>query len=109
MRSDYRLKQLYRKFNKQWFGGKMRDDVIVRWATGPADLKRECQAKKLLACADDKTIILNPWMKKSGNLTRFTLLHEMVHAKLPQGVHHGPRFQREMHRLARAGAFEKYW
>jgi hypothetical protein len=38
-----------------------------------------------------------------------TLLHEMVHASLPWRVNHGPKFQAEMLRLAKAGAFKEYW
>jgi len=41
------------------------------------------------------------------------VLHEMAHVSVilsdtPRGVH-GKNFQREMKRLAAAGAFEKYW
>lgn len=41
-----------------------------------------------------------------------TLLHEMCHVAVgaKQDLHdHGPRFQREMRRLARLGAFEGIW
>jgi len=50
---------------------------------------------------------------KGMNQTRFTLLHEMAHIaveiryKRPMG--HGPVWQREMQRLARAGAFANWW
>ena len=40
-------------------------------------------------------------------IVRHTLLHEMAHAS---GVYnHGPRFDREMLRLAKAGAFNGIW
>jgi predicted metal-dependent hydrolase len=107
MRSDYRLKKQYRAYNQKYFGGKL-PDVWVRWAEDNDDLKSECQAKKLLACADGHGIIFNPWMKGKRNLQRFTLLHEMVHVKYPEH-YHGPRFQKEMMRLAKLGAFAKLW
>ena len=42
---------------------------------------------------------------------RQTLLHEMAHAAVNrrQGYGHGVRFQKEMLRLAKAGAFKGIW
>lgn len=109
MRSDPRLKRIFNEYNRKWFGGKLPGSTVVRWARSKKDLKFECESKTVLACADNETIVMSPWMKGSTNLCRFTMLHEMVHVKLPPIAGHGPRFQKEMHRLARAGAFAKLW
>lgn len=37
------------------------------------------------------------------------LLHEMAHLNLGWGVNHGRKFQKEMLRLAKAGAFKGVW
>jgi hypothetical protein len=56
-------------------------------------------------------IVIIPQLKKFGRNARMTLLHECVHVKLrnKKGDLHGPAFQREMLRLARAGAFKDLW
>jgi hypothetical protein len=43
------------------------------------------------------------------HLTRSVLLHEMVHVSLPLKILHGARFEKEMFRLAKAGAFKGLW
>jgi hypothetical protein len=62
-----------------------------------------------MAYALTDRIVVQPWLKRSGKFTLFALLHEMVHLKLySQGLDagHGPRFNRELRRLYRAGAFD---
>ena len=63
-------------------------------------------------------ILINPLLRrlKMWRYIEATLLHEMVHAILwyrgerPAAFNgHGKKFQREMQRLARMGAFNRLW
>jgi Zn-dependent peptidase ImmA (M78 family) len=57
----------------------------------------------------DNEIAINTWLRDWPTLWRWTLLHEMVHLFLPDHADHGEKFQKEMLRLARAGAFRNLW
>ena len=54
-------------------------------------------------------IRINKDLKKWSKIAEHTLIHEMVHLSLPPKVFHGPRFEKEMLRLAKAGAFKGVW
>ena len=54
------------------------------------------------------TIALNPKFKEWSKVVKITILHEMVHVKLRGLGGHGPRFQKELHRLVKAGAFNQW-
>lgn len=57
-------------------------------------------------------IILNRYYVRFNSLTIFTLLHEMAHIALyekDRRTEHGPRWQSEMLRLAKQGAFRELW
>ena len=43
------------------------------------------------------------------SVAMMTLLHEMCHLAVPKRIWHGPKFQKEMLRLAKAGAFKELW
>jgi hypothetical protein len=62
-----------------------------------------CGGPHVLAVADDLSV----------SETRITLLHEMAHLKVdlsfPRARGHGKHWQAEMKRLARIGAFERWW
>ena len=67
---------------------------------------------------DSAAIFINPLLRrvKAWRYIESTLLHEMVHTQLwhrgerPAAFNgHGKKFQKEMHRLTRAGAFEQLW
>ena len=97
--------QLFRTFNRKYFNNRLPNppDTVVRFAKITGALK-DCIGYQL---GDE--IVLNNRFRDCQNIWVFTLFHEMVHMSLPPSVHHGPRFQREMRRLARIGAFEKIW
>lgn len=59
-------------------------------------------------CGEDE-IAISTDLKKGTKLWKFTLLHEMCHLKHGVTAGHGPKFEAEMLRLARAGAFEGLW
>lgn len=54
------------------------------------------------------TIALNPKFKEWSKVVKITILHEMIHVKLNGRGGHGPRFQKELRRLVKAGAFNQW-
>lgn len=94
------LQRWYRLYNNKYFSGKL-PPAKVKFA------KMEWMGETYCVLGE---IYINKALKRwpSGGV-RFTLLHEMVHLSLPPIVMHGPRFQKEMLRLAKAGAFEGVW
>lgn len=94
------LQRWYRRYNKEYFGGKL-PPARVRFA------KIAWMGEAYLGSGE---IYINVLLKKwERGGARFTLLHEMAHLSLPASVDHGPRFQKEMLRLAKAGAFNGVW
>lgn len=80
--------------------------------------KTEKEAKAALRSGEFATngkvqhvIRLAKFTKKQDRQWMFTLLHEMCHVRLRNeaGDYHGHKFQREMKRLANAGAFNGLW
>lgn len=108
MRSNPQLHRLYRRLNRKWFSNKLPHDTIVAWE--PRLNRIPIQAQ--LVDEDEPLVILhNPHLRHLTNLVEFNMLHEMAHIATlnKESDDHGPRFQREMMRLARAGAFERIW
>lgn len=93
------LLRYYRRYNRKYFGGEL-SAVVVKFSDIPemgvcySGLEEIYISKKLRS-----------WPKGAKG----TLLHEMVHLKLPYRIMHGPRFDAEMLRLAKAGAFNGVW
>jgi hypothetical protein len=103
-----RLEHLFDYNNRKYFYKKL-PRYRVRWD------RKICRRGWLGEC-DEKTISLAYELKRWGlnRVIKQTLLHEMVHARLLVGdgdgdVGHGRNFQKEMLRLARAGAFKNLW
>ena len=97
-----RLERSYRYYNRRYFGNLLPNppEVRVHWARLQSELGYQLEDE----------IVLNRRYRHCNALWRMTLLHEMVHLKLPpRAPDHGRRFQREMLRLARAGAFRYLW
>ncbi len=97
------LNHWFQHYNKKYFRGKL-PKCQVRF--------RKVEDNDLGQCEMDIKIPLidiNPALGKWRVIVKTTLLHEMVHISLSSRVEHGPRFQREMLRLAKAGAFKGLW
>lgn len=107
MRSNPKLHRLYLQLNRKWFGNKLPKDTICVWSRA---LNREPLQAELDDEAEPLIIRLNSHLRRFDNLTEYNLLHECAHiATLSEADPHGPRWQREMMRLARARAFEHIW
>ena len=95
-----KLEKAFSQYNKKYFQGKLLNPPKskVCWAElGP------------LGVQEGNVIYMNKKYRTTDSIWRPTLLHEMVHMYMPKNVWHGPRFQKEMLRLAKAGAFNGLW
>ena len=89
----------YKTYNRKYFGGKLRA-AKVKFA-GIQGLG--------VTHLEWREIFISKDFKKWRAVALMTLLHEMVHLWLPKKYNHGVRFQKEMLRLAKAGAFRGIW
>ena len=89
------------RYNRKYFGGKL----------PAAKVKFSKLADGLLGemYHGENEIYVTKDLRKWPRSARFTLFHEMAHLKLGAAVNHGPSFEREMLRLAKAGAFKGIW
>ena len=93
------LQDVYRRANRECFKNRLSKDIKVQWGKCGTDMGWTL-GKRL--------IIVNRRLKAWPRAALMVLFHEMVHIRLP-GVGHGDRFQKEMRRLARIGAFRYLW
>lgn len=97
------LRHWYRLYNNRYFNGELPETIDIFFAR-----LRMCKGD----CDIDQGgefIVRIHYRQKHYRTTRFTLLHEMVHVKLNPYGGHGPVFDKEMLRLATAGAFRRLW
>ncbi|HTV07820.1 MAG TPA: SprT-like domain-containing protein [Candidatus Aquilonibacter sp.] len=102
--SDRQLRRWYRDFNRRFFGGCLPSDADVLYA--PVD---GAHGDALVESNGEFTVRINPACAIDWRIVRMTLLHEMAHLKLWPYRAHGERFEKEMQRLACAGAFKGLW
>jgi hypothetical protein len=121
------LAREYRRLNRKHFGGRLPADVDVsfseRMPMGNAETTHPhgILACDPLFCPEDcaaSFIRIDPYIREWDAFVLGSLLHGMVHIKslivkdrrTARGLAaHGPIFQREMKRLARADAFRDIW
>lgn len=99
------LNRKFREWNNQYFNGRIQA-VVLFGDCRP--FMGECEP----AYASDPRlhkIVVSKQYRSSYTISGFTLLHEMCHAYVGTECGHGPRWQRAMLRLARKGAFRRYW
>lgn len=99
------LQFFYRRYNKEYFNNRLPDvdEVTVRYGVINA-IGQQCGFE----------IIINKKFRKYPSICLATLLHEQVHLLLDEDESHntephGRKFQKEMRRLARIGAFDHVW
>jgi SprT-like family len=111
---DPNLLRLYRRFNKKYFKSKL-PLVHISFCQIPMQGKYTvyglASTKYFLSGKGPVEIILDTRLDEVDLI--FTLLHEMVHVYLDlfvsTNLNHGPRFQKEMRRLAKLHAFDGLW
>ena len=94
------LRRLFRQYNRLYFSGKLpRADIRF------AGMDKENYLGFCVFFAGVPEVRINKRIRRWPKMVRMTLLHEMCHVALPRRAEHGPRFQREIARLVRDGAF----
>jgi SprT-like family len=105
MITNAELQRMYHHFNKKWFGNRLPKDMVVAFEKMYPLGCTHCRRGRPL------WIDINFKMRHSRSNSAMTLLHEMVHVEMPRigGGGHGPKFHKRMMKLARQGAFRKWW
>jgi len=107
----------FRIYNKRYFGGRL-PNCKVTWCSPKKKVLGHFWSKDQPVPGTKEFvdrfyfIEISRRLKFSSKLWAFTLLHEMVHLKLrdTEGKSdHGHKFQREMKRLMKLGAFNGLW
>lgn len=98
------LARMYAEFNRKYFGNRLPKDMAVRYA----DLEGKWGRTNIYHDIRPLFIEISWQLRRTQCFSAMTLLHEMVHVKYPR-LNHGPKFHREMKRLAKIGAFNNWW
>lgn len=112
MTSDPALRRAYLKYSDRYFESKLPFGLTVYWEPASGNLGETFEIETLDDTGGEPElgIRIDPVLRFSGKMWRFTLLHEMCHVKMyPDFLSHGKKFQQEMMRLANLGAFKKLW
>jgi SprT-like family len=103
MMTNADVQQMYHEFNRRYFSNKLPKDMVVHFARLPHDfgITYGYRGRPLY-------IELDYRLRRSMSETAMTLLHECVHVEnMKHG--HGPKFHKRMLKLAKQGAFRKWW
>jgi hypothetical protein len=94
------LKREFNRINKKYFGGQL-PDVGVKW-------KRYRNADRgCMGICWPEDIEINAAHKSWKKVWGITLIHEMAHlATVEEKAQHGPKWEKEMKRLFKMGAFQ---
>lgn len=110
MHSDPRLRRIFLRLNRRYFGGRVPRKTRVVWRMpGRGQDMGQDNVGEFQPCIGGRPLILmHPHLarRERAKQLRETLVHEMAHAMTWMGskVAHGTRFQREESRLGRLGA-----
>lgn len=106
--TEKKLLSLYKQYNKKYFDGRLPAEVPIKFvdmsATDHCGLTTMFSEPGLSL----SVIYLDSTFRDHDILNKFSLLHEMVHIKVPL-AEHGQEFDDEMIRLAFRGAFRGIW
>ena len=104
--SNALLRQWYLHLNKKHFGNRLPKDLPVVFSK-----QKETAGITTFHPQTNRPLYIqiNKLARAGFATTMLTLLHEMCHVAIPHVRGHGPRFQAEMQRLAKAGAFKEWW
>ena len=101
------LKHIYNVLNEKWFGDRLNKKTVVAWSNldGEECIAFECRR----ANRKVPLLLVHQDLRQFSKLVEFQILHEMAHKALPLRYEHGEKWQGEMMRLAKAGAFKDLW
>jgi hypothetical protein len=114
------LRRAFNEYNKKYFDGEL-PAAYLEWRIYKEMKPYYAFLSRTVADPSEFVIAIHPRWKSHPRLWKWGLLHEMCHLKLAllppskyrrygdKDPDHGPDFQKEMQRLALAGAFERLW
>jgi hypothetical protein len=115
-RSNPKLKALFRKINRLYYNGRLSDSTVVefRRTYHTSRGRRKANLGQMMPGLNGKpdVISIDPTLRrlKLKSVIQMTLIHEIAHIAAPEEKnHHGRKWLKEMHRLARLGAFDSIW
>jgi predicted metal-dependent hydrolase len=97
------LQRGFKAINRQYFGRRLKATVRFKKFSG------KDRSSLGYALWELNEIYINQEIRNWWGVVEMTLIHEMAHLALPKTVVHGPKFEKEMLRLAKAGAFKGIW
>ena len=95
------LQRRYRFYNREYFENRLPRRMKVRFV--------KSLREKTMGDVSEDEIRVSRYYCRAENTALFVLLHEMAHLKVGRRYSHGFKFQAEMARLARVGAFLDIW
>ena len=104
------LLRIFRRFNKRYWNGTLPEPLI--YYAHIEDPNRDGYARfgEVQLIEDRFHVRVDPLWSACIQMTEWAVLHESAHIHLwKYGIGHGARFQKEMVRLALAGAFRRIW
>jgi len=119
MRASSYLSRLYKHYNREFFGGRLPDGVKLYYApkldkvnTKDGKHRSTCAVTYFYKEAPPKIIIRKTATSNMRHIAS-DLLHEMTHIAKPkadcENRNQNSEFQKEMKRIANAGAFNQVW
>lgn len=81
------LKFLFRTLNARFFDNRIDKNTRVRFANAEDEFDSDDDGEYIIG---DKLILIDPKMRKFYNYAAICLIHEMVHAELPEHISYPP-------------------
>lgn len=105
------LREFYQVYNYMYFGSRLPENVIVYFGPTP---RRDAAYVDIRGDGADRTveIVLDERLRGMGAVSAWLILHEMAHLDLDKDDDQhcdGPRHNKRMLELAKAGALEGIW
>lgn len=99
------LKELFRAFNKAYFGNRLEEDTEIRFSVvASRSSMAHCRSNE-----DYDEIVIDKKFRRYRRITCLLVLHEMNHLDVGTVHGHDKHFERGMFRLARVGALKGIW
>lgn len=105
------LREFYHHYNRIYFGSKLPENVMIYFGTPP---RKDAAFVDLQGHDADRVveIILDETLRGMDCVVAWLVIHEMAHVDIEgndDGKEDGPKHNKRMLELARAGALEGIW
>jgi len=105
------LRDFFRVYNHMHFGGRLSENVTVSFGQTP---KKDAAYVDIRGVGDDMVgeIVIDERLRGMDCVVAWLIVHEQAHMDIDgddDGKHDGPKHNKRMMELARAGALEGIW